>query len=290
MYRFVLVASLAFAACTTTVDPTTSNAEPGALPAAVREPVELRDVFDGDSIEVSLADGTPAEIRLIGINAPEGDECHGDDSRTALEALLEDADLSIVADEEDPRENSDQGVDQFGRLLRYVYAGNRNVNLSLVTSGNALALQSGHSREPEFVAATDAAAGDRLGMWSESVCEPQVPVPSIEIADYVFDPRGRDADNANDEWVTLTNQDTAPVDMTDWILRDESTRHRFFFPGGFRLEHGASVTIYSGCGDPSPQELYWCASDPVWSNGGDTIVLQQAGGSVVARERYAGNF
>ena len=286
MYRFVLVASLALAACSATADPTTSNEEPGTLPAAVGEPVELRYVFDGDSIEVSLADGTPAEIRLIGINAPEGDECHGDDSRTALEALLADADLSIAADEEDVEE----AVDQFGRLLRYVHAGNRDVNLSLIASGDALALQSGHSREPEFVAASDAAAADGLGMWSESVCEPQVPVPSIEIADYVFDPQGRDSDNPNDEWVTLTNQDAASVDMTNWILRDESTRHRFIFPGGFRLEHGASVTIHSGCGDPSPQALFWCASDPVWSNGGDTIVLQQAGGIVVARERYDGNF
>lgn len=288
MFRLLLVAAIALAACSASDDTATSDAESSTLPAATSgnetgpsEIVQLLYVFDGDSIEVSRGDGTRAEVRLIGINAPEGDECHGDDARNALEMLLEDASLTVVADGED--------TDRFGRLLRYVYANNRNINSALVGSGDALALQSGHELEPEFVSAGDRAAHDELGMWSPTACGPQVIAPAVAIADYEFDPAGRDAENANDEWVAFTNE-SGTADLSGFTLRDESTQHRFVFPDGFTLAQGETVTVHSGCGADSPGDLFWCASDPVWSNGGDTIILQLPGGAVVLRERFAGNY
>lgn len=243
--------------------------------------VEVLYVFDGDSIEVALPDGESTEVRLIGINAPEGDECHGDASRQALEAMLTDANVTLATDDDES--------DQFGRLLRYVYAGNRNVNLALVESGAALALQTGHSLEPGFVAATDTAAADQRGMWSPDACGPQEPPPAATISDYVFDPPGSDTDHPNDEWVEIIVE-SGTTDMSEWILRDESTQHRFEFPRGFSLGMGQSVTVHSGCGSDTTRDLFWCAGDPVWSNGGDTIILQSPTGSVVARERFPGEY
>lgn len=242
--------------------------------------VEVLYVFDGDSIEVALPDGTSTEVRLIGINAPEGDECHGEDSKQALESLLANAKVTLATDDDE--------TDQFGRLLRYVYAGNRNVNLALVESGAALALQTGHNLEPYFVAATDAAAADQRGMWSPDACGPQE-APPVAIADYVFDPPGLDSDRPNDEWVEIIVE-SGTADLSEWILRDESTQHRFEFPEGFTVGLGQSVTVHSGCGSDTAQDLFWCAGDPVWSNGGDTIILQSPNGTVVARERFPGEY
>lgn len=263
---------------------TTMRSAPDKAAAAQRsgETAERTFVFDGDSLEATLVDGSPVEIRLLGINAPEGDECFGDRARSALEGLLGTNPLTLVADAED--------TDQFGRLLRYVFADGVNVNLTMLAEGYALAVQTGHSDEPEFVATSDAAAADGLGMWSADACGAATADSGLTIADYVFDPRGRDADDPNGEWVAIANTAPAPVDMTGWTLRDESTQNRYIFPGGFTLSGGAEVQIHSGCGTDTAADLYWCAANPVWSNGGDTIILQHPGGTITARERYAGSY
>ena len=289
MYRMILVTAVVLVSCsgspTSPIPEVGPTGEPGATavpPPGPREPVELQHVFDGDSIEVSLSDGTRAEVRLTGINAPEGDECHGKSAKQALEELVGDTDLSIVTDTDE--------IDQFGRLLRYVYAGNQNVNLTLVAAGDALALQNGHGLEHEFLEAGDKAARDALGMWSPSACGSDGRPPRITLVDYVFDPPGRDTEQANAEWVEFRNEEAIAVAMGGWVLRDESTQHRFIFPDDTLLEPGQSLKVRSGCGTPSNGELFWCAPDPVWSNGGDTIILQLPSGTVVIGERFAGDF
>ncbi|NIR38769.1 MAG: lamin tail domain-containing protein [Actinobacteria bacterium] len=42
----------------------------------------------------------------------------------------------------------------------------------------------------------------------------------------------------------------------------------------------------TGCGSDGGGELHWCADGPVWSNGGDTVILQDTFGNVVAQRRY----
>jgi micrococcal nuclease len=242
----------------------------------------LTRVLDGDSIAVRLADGSPNEVRLIGINAPEGDECHGEAARTALSSTLGNNQLTLVAD---GAEN-----DQFGRLLRYVYSGGVNANLEMVSSGHALAVQSGHRLEGVFVEAAIAAAVTGIGLWSPMACGDNPRLAAIEISEIEFDPPGRDSDNPNEEWVRIVNREDQPVDLSGWVLRDESTRHRLVLPDGLQLGPGGGLTIHSGCGTATATDLYWCATDPVWSNGGDTVILQLPDGTIVAWEQYAGDY
>ena len=246
------------------------------------EPVSVDRVLDGDSLTVVRTDGSTTELRLIGINAPEGDECHGDQARAALRDLVAAEQLQLVA-------HADE-ADQFGRLLAYLYADGANVNQSLVATGHALVLQTGHTLEEDFIAAAEAAARAQIGMWSPQACGSDSPVPEIDIDAFTFDPPGRDSANANAEVIVLRNNDSSEVTMSSWILRDESAQHRYVFPPGFALAPGDRVTVHSGCGDASRTDLYWCASDPVWSNGGDTIILQIPDGTIVAWKRYAGDF
>lgn len=267
----------------TTMAPTTAGvAATTAGTSPQGDLAEVIRVFDGDSLIVALRDGSEAEVRLIGINAPENDECFGEESKRALQQSLADGDTTLLADADDQ--------DQFGRVLRYLYVGGVNVNLKMIRSGDALALQTGHSMDDDFAESGDAAADAGLGMWAADACGGEVTLPSVSVVDFVFDPRGRDSDQLNEEWVVIANEEVHPVAMGAWVLRDESTKNRFRFPDDFVLEAGDEVTVRTGCGSATGLELFWCSPDPVWSNGGDTIILQRADGTVVARERFAGSF
>ncbi|MCP4309009.1 MAG: hypothetical protein GY788_29885 [bacterium] len=291
-----LVLALALASCSpspgfppapdyapaSTAGPTVPGAEAtvGVSPPA-DEAVVVR-VFDGDSLIAELDDGSEVEVRLLGINAPEGSECHGDAARDTLEQLVDSTTVTLVAGSEDS--------DQYNRLLRYLYIDGLNVNLALIANGDAIALQSDHGMDKEFVAMTASAAAARLGMWAPDVCGAEPAPPGVAIVDYVYDPRGRDADDPNGEWIAIANEGSDPIDMSAWILRDESTQHRFQFPDGFILDNNDEVLVRSGCGRDSATDLYWCADDPVWSNGGDTAILQLSSGVVVSWETYPGDF
>jgi len=284
---FVLVVSAcASPAVDDDVVSSTSTGEADRIDTTVVAPdgeaVDVVRVFDGDSLVVALADGTEAEIRLLGLNAPEGSECHGDAALQTLEQLLDSGSLTMVADAED--------TDQFDRLLRYIYVDGLNVSLAMIANGDAIVLQGDHSLDAEFTEIADAAAAARLGMWAPNVCGTESPPDSVTIVDYVYNPGGRDEDDLNGEWIAIANDGPRSVEMSGWVLRDESTQNRYQFPSGFSLAPGSETLVHSGCGNDTPTDLYWCSSGPVWSNGGDTAILQLPSGVVVSRERYSGDY
>ncbi len=91
--------------------------------------VRVASVSDGDTLR--LEDGR--RVRLVQVDAPEpGQECWGTEATRALRALVPAG--TIVELERDPGLDDH---DRFGRLLRYVGAGGRNLNLELVRSGAA---------------------------------------------------------------------------------------------------------------------------------------------------------
>ena len=75
------------------------------------------------------------------------------------------------------------------------------------------------------------------------------------------------------------------MNLADWTLRDESSRNRYVFIG-LNLKPGMSVTVRTGCGEDHFDTLYWCSEQAVWSNDGDTAILQDHHGSVVDRWVY----
>jgi micrococcal nuclease len=117
-------------------------------------------VRDGDT--VLLEDGR--RVRLVQVDAPElGVECHGDEAARELGRLLPAG--SAVRLERDPRLDD---RDRHGRLLRYVHAGDRNVNVALVHAGAAAPYfyrgERGRHAEALLGAATEARAA-RRGLW-----------------------------------------------------------------------------------------------------------------------------
>ncbi len=257
-----------------TVPPSTMATPSGDIGSVVR-------VFDGDSFEAEV-NGRVVEVRMLGINAPEGSECHGDAARSRLGELLEGAALTLVQDGADD-------TDRFGRVLRSVYASGAFINATMVSEGHAVALQGGDPNEAMMVELSDTAFAAGRGMWSPDACDETVDA-AIRITEVEYDPAGRDWENKPAEWVVVRNDGDTAVDMSAWILRDESSTHRYVFPDEVTLPPGAELRIRTGCGDDRDDDLYWCADDAVWSNGGDTVILHTAAGTVIDRLRYDGDY
>lgn len=77
-------------------------------------------------------------------------------------------------------------------------------------------------------------------------------------------PAGPDLDK---EYVLIKNREAGSQDMTGWTLRDRDDQgHAYFFPAGFILSGGASVSVWTGSGRDTTTDLYWGLANPVWGN------------------------
>lgn len=131
-----------------------------------------------------------------------------------------------------------------------------------------------------FEAAQADAEEAGVGIWKSNACGPAVDAP-VEIVGLAGNPPGNDNEVLNEEWVRIRNSGDVPVDLTGWAMRDESASNRFAFPVGFTLAAAETATIYSGCGDNSAADLYWCSrGSAIWNNDGDTAFLLDPSGNV----------
>lgn len=257
-------------------DPPAAASEPSDVrPESTGLPITVTRVSDGDSVRATSSEGD-LEIRLIGINAPEQDECFGSDAKTMLEALL---DADVVSLHPWPAE-----IDDFGRELGFLVADDVFVNLRLIELGGVVARAQGdHDFADDFEVAERAASSSRVGLWAPDACGEPTDA-SVEIVDVLADAPGNDQENPNGEWVMIQNTGSEPADLSGWSIRDESTRHRYDFPT-FTLEPGQQARIRTGCGQDDfgsdPAELFWCDPEPpVWNNSGDTAFLLDSNGAI----------
>jgi micrococcal nuclease len=246
-----------------------TSAACASTPIAPLSEARVIRVIDGDTF-----DAGGSRVRLIGVNAPEHDECYGSQASEELARLIQGATVTLETDA--------QVQDGYGMILAYVYLEGRSVNLDLVANGFALAqaYPPNTRHQDELDAAMTAAQNLQIGMWAEDACgraSSDVTIDSI-----TANPSGPDERVLNEETVTIVA--TSSTDLTGWILRDGSSSHRFHFPDGFALD--GSVTIHSGCGTDTTTDLYWCEYGPVWDNGGDTALIYDESGALVDSVTY----
>jgi micrococcal nuclease len=281
---------------TSTLPPTTSSALPPSttsttlsgvpevdtidLPAGVGGVAAvLVSVIDGDTLRV-LVSGRSEPLRLIGMNAPEQDECLAAEATAYLASLAEGGDLTLIGDVSDR--------DQYDRLLRYAWVGDVFLNEALVRSGLAIARR--YPPDLAYADLFDQAQADAqqagLGMWATDACGP-VTANAMVIVHIEYDAPGDDNQNLNGEWVTFRNDGPGPIDLGGWVLKDESASHRYTFPTGFVLFTGETVTVYSGCGQDTSKNLYWCnKGSAIWKNDGDTAFLLNPSGNISTHLTY----
>lgn len=256
---------------------TTPAADPPQVdvPAGPDLRITVDRVSDGDSLRAGSAEGD-LEIRLLGLNAPEGDECFGEEAAATLERLLAADDIRLSPW---PAE-----IDDFGRVLGFLVADGVFVNHQLIATGHAVARdQSDHGFAEDFEIAEEYASSARVGLWAADACGEDTGI-RLQIIEIQADAPGNDRENPNGEWVIFENVGDAEANLSGWSLRDESTRHRYEFPD-VTVAPGQRVRVRTGCGFDDVGgdriELFWCDPEPpVWNNGGDTAFLLDFNGSI----------
>jgi micrococcal nuclease len=120
-------------------------------------------IYDGDTVTLS----TGEKVRLLQMDTPELSplECHAKESRLALAKLLSSpGTLSLRTDP------SLDKVDKYGRLLRYLFKGDLNINLKMVEIGAAAPYFYKSERglyAEKFLAAANTAKRKSLGLWQK---------------------------------------------------------------------------------------------------------------------------
>ncbi len=141
----------------------TSDPSTQAPDAEFIAPCRLLRVVDGDTLEVVCQGGAEERVRLLRVDTPErGEPGHAAARRALRDALGRDA-LRLLLEE------PDQPVrDRYGRLLAYVYAGERNQNVEQVRRGwsRFQELYGGGRFAPAFRAAEQEARHDARGLWA----------------------------------------------------------------------------------------------------------------------------
>lgn len=130
------------------------------------EDVHVKEVIDGDTIEVRRESGAVTTVRLAGIDTPEitsgGSGCryeYGVDAAYfVLEASQSDVDLHV-------KEEGDQRG-YYGRLLAYVIVDGENLNYLLVERGYAEVYEDFQFAQRErFEEAEEEARRENRGIW-----------------------------------------------------------------------------------------------------------------------------
>jgi endonuclease YncB( thermonuclease family) len=257
------------------------------LPAVEERVVgTVTEIIDGDTVTMMI-EGVSTTVRMLGINAPEMDECWGAEATSILSGLIMGKQLLVVAGAED--------VDGFGRSLRFLFeettSGATFINGDLVKDGHAIALQNGNEFAQSLKTSEARAFQSGKGMWGTFACGSdegtKADRPVIRVAELQANPQGPDDDALDQEYITIVNEGYGRVAISNWVLRDESSTHRLTMPGGTVLAPGDSITVVTGCSGGPADAIHWCSDTPIWSNGGDTAIVSDTLGNAVIWFTYS---
>lgn len=123
-------------------------------------------VIDGDTIDVAI-EGQVFRVRYIGMDAPESGASFSGEATGMNRDLVAGEQVLLVKDVSE--------VDQYNRLLRYVFVNNKFVNYELVKSGFAqiLTYPPDVACQDTFLAAQQEAVQQQVGLWK--------PTPTVDI-------------------------------------------------------------------------------------------------------------
>jgi len=240
--------------------------------------IVVLEVIDGDTIKLN----TGEKVRLIGINAPETGQPCSSEAKSKLTNLVFGRTVTLEKDVDE--------VDQYGRLLRYVYVDGTFVNVEVVRLGFAHKYEYGSNTQysSQFEQAEQEAQQNQGCLWQSSE-ENYIQDQCIYIYSFHYNAAGDDNYNLNDEYVIFGNKCSYSVDMSSWTVKDETASHLYTFPS-FTFQPGAFVTLSTGLGTDTNSVLYWGRSSgnyaAIWNNGGDTLYIRDNSGNLVLVQSY----
>jgi len=223
-------------------------------------------VSDGDTFKTVEGD----VIRMLGINTEETGMPHASAAKHRLQELLASGEIRLERDVED--------MDMYGRMLRYVWAGDVFVNLEMVRGGYAhvYVIEPNTKYWDDLKEAEAEAIAAQRELWQPS---------SYDIIITDLEPvQGSGAQGLNIERVVFRNNGSASIDMSGWTVKDEGTHIHHF--EGIVLAPGQGLTLASGEGTDTATMVYWHMDSSVWNNDGDVCFLRDENGLLVDGWRY----
>lgn len=224
------------------------------------EYVKATRIVDGDTIKINGND----TIRLLGINTPERGELYYKEAKEFLEKLILNKTIKIERGKEDR--------DMYGRLLRYVFLENENINLELVKNGLA----------NPYIYDTDEYTQSIRDAWincaeeNKNLCEKS----KDECADCI-ELKNLDV---KEQKTIFYNKCSFSCDLTGWTIKDEG-RKKFVFKT-FTLNSNKEIEIKVENKTDTQDVLFWKRSDYVWTSSGDTLFLRDNEGKLVVWKNY----
>lgn len=148
------------------IDDRKGDGGPATTPKGKTVSATVTRVVDGDTAEMKFAGGEEESVRYIGIDTPESVapgqpvECFGKEASHFNERLVESERVTLRFGAE--------RRDRYGRLLAYIYLGDRFVNAAIVRAGYARTLEiapnTDHARL--FARLEQRAANEGRGLWA----------------------------------------------------------------------------------------------------------------------------
>jgi hypothetical protein len=164
-------------------------------------------------------------------------------------------------------------VDQFGRLLRYIYVDDIFVNYELVRRGyaDATAYPPDTSCQVLFNSARTQAQSDGVGIWQAT---PTVPVGSSQALIEII------AVNKEEEYVDIQNIGNQTQNLSGWYLVSERGNQTCYLSGN--IGPGEVLRIWAGSSNSGG---FSCGFGTyIWNNSeSDPAVLYNAQGTQVSR-------
>jgi len=132
-------------------------------------------IYDGDTL--TLNNG--AKVRLLQIDTPElsSGECYGQEAKQALIKLVGKSQITLEGD------TASADRDRYGRYLRYIFVGKKNLNLELVKIGAAAPyFYQGEKGKysNKILKAAERAKLKKLGLWSKCPNTQLIPTKALD--------------------------------------------------------------------------------------------------------------
>lgn len=221
------------------------------------------EVVDGDTIRVTLDNGSEQRVRYIGVDSPEANRPFYSEAVEANKNLVSGIEVILIKDVSE--------TDSFSRLLRYVIVDKTFVNMDLVRKGLAVA----ESYPPDiacdstFASVMEASIASKAGIWQATPTSKPSGAKVVIVAV-----------NKVAEYVDIHNIGNSDVDLSGWTLVSEKGNQSCGLSG--ILKAGATLRIWAGY---STNGGYSCGySTTIWNNSSsDPAVLYNAQGIEVSR-------
>ncbi len=107
----------------------------------------------------------------------------------------------------------------------------------------------------------------------------------LSLVEIHADAAGDERANLGDEYLVFENTGGDTLELSGWTVADEAGR-TYTVPAGISLEPAETLTLHTGAGTDTNTDVYWGSGSPVWNNGGDTVTVRTADGSLVLEETY----